>query len=167
MGMLDELLGGLMQGGLSGGTPDSRQGMPGAQAGMPGGMPGMPAGMPGMGAAGGGALLAIILQLLQSNGGLSGMLQRMQQSGYGDQAQSWIGTGQNQGLPTDALSQIFGSGALEQLAQQFGMSKEQASSQVAQALPEVVNRMTPAGSIPDDGDDLVSRTLNDLMRGQR
>lgn len=160
MGMLDELLGSLMQGGLSGAATDPRQGLPGAQAGLP-------AGMPGMGAAGGGAILGVILQLLQSNGGLSGMLQRMQQSGYGDHAQSWIGNGQNQGLPTDALSQIFGSGALDQIAQQFGMSKEDASNHVAQALPEVVNRMTPGGSIPDDGDDLVSRTLNELMRGQR
>lgn len=162
MGMLDELLGGLMQGqgGLSGGMPDTRQGVPGGQTGLPGGIP-------GMGAAGGGALLTMILQLLQSNGGLSGMLQRMQQSGYGDQAQSWIGTGRNQGLPSDALSQIFGSGALEQLAQQFGMSREETSSQISHALPEVVNRMTPAGNIPDDGDDLVSRTLSELMRGQR
>jgi len=158
--MLDELLGGLMQGQMPGGTP-------GTQAGMPGGQAGMPAGMPGMGAAGGGALLAIILQLLQQKGGLAGMLQQMQQSGYGDHAQSWIGTGQNQTLPADALSQIFGSGALEQIAQQFGMSHEEASNQVAQALPEVVNRMTPAGNVPADGDDLVTRTLNDLLRGQR
>lgn len=160
MGMLDELLGGLMQGQMPGG-------MPGTQAGTPGGQAGIPAGMPGMGAAGGGALLAIILQLLQQKGGLAGMLQQMQQSGYGDHAQSWIGTGQNQALPADAPSQIFGSGALEQIAQQFGMSREEASSQVAQALPEVVNRMTPAGNVPADGDDLVTRTLNDLLRGQR
>ena len=91
----------------------------------------------------------------------------MQRSGYGDQAQSWIGTGQNQGLPTEALSQIFGSGALQQLAQQFGVSHDEMSSKVAQVLPEVVNRMTPQGNLPADGDDLVSRTLGELMRGQR
>jgi len=153
MGMLDELLGGLMQGGLTNGT----QGMPGSSHGMP-----------GMGAAGGGAaILAIILQLLQQGGGLQGILGKMQRAGYGDQAQSWIGTGQNQAIPPDALSQIFGSGALQQMAQQFGMPTDQLSSTVSQALPEVVNRMTPTGSLPPDSDDLVTRTLQELMRGQR
>jgi len=157
MGMLDELLGGLMQGGLNSGTQ-----------GIPGNSPGSSQGMPGLGAAGGGAaILAIILQLLQQGGGLQGMLGKMQRAGYGDQAQSWIGTGQNQAIPPDALSQIFGSGTLQQFAQQFGMSTDQLSGTVSQALPDVVNRMTPSGNLPPDGDDLVARTLQELMRGQR
>ncbi len=160
MGMLDELLGGLMQGGPTGGTPGTPGNLPGSPPGMPG--------MPGMAAAGGGAaILAIILQLLQQGGGLQGMLGKMQQAGYGDQVQSWIGSGQKQSIPPDALSQIFGSGTLEQLAQQFGISPGELQGSVAQALPEVVNRMTPAGGVPADGDDLVARTLQDLMRGQR
>lgn len=164
MGMLDELLGSLMQGGVPG-----TQGLPGAH-GLPGSAPQAPQGMPdmpGLGAAGGGALLAIILQLLQRNGGLEGLLGKMQQSGYGDQAQSWIGPGQNQAIPSDALSQIFGSGTLQELAQQFGMSPGELQGSVSQALPEVVNRMTPTGNVPADGDDLVARTLQELMRGQR
>lgn len=159
MGMLDELLGGLMQGqaGQSG-----LPGMPGQQAG------GMPGGLPGLGAAGGGAaVLALVMQLLQQSGGLQGLLRQMQQSGYGDQAQSWVGTGQNQSIGPDALSQIFGSGKLQELAQQFGVPPEQLSGSVAQALPEVVNRMTPDGSVPQGSDDLVSRTLDELMRGRR
>ena len=38
---------------------------------------------------------------------------------------------------------------------------------VAQALPEVVNRMTPNGNVPQDSNDLVSQTLAELMRGRR
>jgi len=161
MGMLDELLGGLMQG--QGGMTGSQPGQaPQGQRGMPG-MPGMS----GMGAAGGGALLAIILQLLQQSGGLQGMLGKMQQSGYGDAAQSWVSQGQNQAIPTDALSQIFGSGALQQIAQQFGMSQDEVASSVSQHLPEVVNRMTPQGSVAPDADDLVGRTLQELMQRRR
>ena len=153
MGMLDELLGGLMQG---------QAGMPGQQAGN------APPGLPGLGAAGGGAaVLALVMQLLQQSGGLQGLLRQMQQSGYGDQVQSWVGTGQNQSLPPDALSQIFGSGTLQQLAQQFGVPAEQLTGSVAQALPEVINRMTPDGSVPQGTDDLVARTLDELMRGRR
>lgn len=159
MGMLDELLGGLMQG--QSGLP----GMPGQQGGN------APAGLPGLGAAGaaggGAAVLALVMQLLQQSGGLQGLLRQMQQSGYGDQAQSWVSTGQNQSINPDALSQIFGSGTLQQLAQQFGVPAEQLSGSVAQALPEVVNRMTPDGNVPQGSDDLVSRTLDELMRGRR
>lgn len=158
MGMLDELLGGLMSG--QGGMPGN---MPGQAPQRSGGIPGMG----GAGAAGGGALLAVILQLLQQSGGLSGMLGKMQQSGYGDAAQSWVGHGQNQAIPSDALSQIFGSGALQQVAQQLGMSHDEVASTVSQHLPEVVNRMTPSGSVSPDADDLVGRTLQELMQGRR
>jgi len=146
MGLLDSLLGGLAQGGMGG----MRQG--GSDSGG------------GLGGMGGMAIAAVVLQLLQRNGGLSGMLQQMQQAGYGQQAQSWIGTGQNQPIAPDALSQIFGHGQLSQIAQELGLSQQEAASSVAQALPQVVDSMTPQGTIPADHDDLVARTLQDLMQ---
>jgi uncharacterized protein YidB (DUF937 family) len=145
MGLLDSLLGGLAQGGLGG----MRQG-------------GQTSG--GMGGLGAMAIAAVVLQLLQRNGGLSGILQKMQQAGLGQQAQSWIGTGQNQPISPDVLSQIFGQGQLSQIAQQLGMSNQDAANTVAQALPQVVDQMTPNGTIPADHDDLVARTLQDLMQ---
>jgi len=141
MGLLDSLLGGLARGGQS----DARQGG-------------------GLGGVGTAAIVAVVLQLLQRNGGLSGILQRMQQAGLGQQAQSWISTGQNQPISPDVLSQIFGQGQLSQIAQQLGMSHQEAASTVAQALPQVVDEMTPAGTIPPDHDDLVERTLQDLQQ---
>jgi uncharacterized protein YidB (DUF937 family) len=145
MGLLDSLLGGLTQGGLGGVRQDS-------------------SGSSGLGGIGGMAIAAVILQLLQRNGGLQGVLQRMQQGGLGQQAQSWIGTGQNQPISPDAVSQIFGQGQLSQIAQELGLSHEQAASTVAQALPQVVDSMTPQGAIPGDHDDLVARTLQDLQQ---
>ena len=147
MGLLDGLLGGLM----GGGSNDPRQ-----QGG----------GLGGMGGAGTAAVIGIVLQLLQRNGGLGGLLQRMQQSGAGAQGQSWIGTGQNQPISPDALSQIFGQGQMADIARQLGLPQEEAASTVAQALPDVVDRMTPAGSIPADSDDLVSSTLRELQAGR-
>src|SRR5262245_26296840 len=118
MGLLDQLIGGMMQGGT--------------QAGMPG-------------AGRNNQILEIVLQLLQQNGGLTGLLRQMQQAGYGSQAQSWIGTGRNQAIGPDVLSQIFGQGNLGQIAQQLGMSQEAAAGSLAQTLPDVVDRMTPEG----------------------
>jgi len=107
-----------------------------------------------------------VLQMLQQNGGLSGMLGKMQQAGYGQQAQSWIGTGQNMPIDAGALSQIFGRGQLGQLAQQLGVSQEEASGGLAQMLPQVVDQMTPAGQIPDNHSDLVNQALAMLQQGR-
>jgi uncharacterized protein YidB (DUF937 family) len=38
---------------------------------------------------------------------------------------------------------------------------------MASALPDVVNQMTPKGSVPNDSDDVVSRALEILQRGGR
>jgi len=141
MGLLDGLLGGM----LGGGSQDPRQ-----QGG-------------GMGGIGTAAIVAIVLQLLQRNGGIGGLLQRMQQAGAGPQGQSWIGTGQNAPISPDMLSQIFGQGQMEDIARQLGLPRDQAASTMAQALPDVIDRMTPAGTVPDDGDDLVARTLRELQ----
>jgi uncharacterized protein YidB (DUF937 family) len=113
---------------------------------------------------GGGQLLQMVLTMLQQNGGIEGLLAKMQQAGYGGQAQSWIGTGQNQPISGDALSQIFGQGQLGQIAQQLGMSRDDAAGGLAQALPDVVDRMTPQGRIPEDTDDLVAQTLARLRQ---
>jgi uncharacterized protein YidB (DUF937 family) len=140
MGLLDSLLGGLVSGGLSGARQRSG----------------------GLGGIGTAAIIAIVLQLLQRNGGLGGLLQRMQQAGAGPQGHSWIGTGQNMPISPDMLSQIFGHGQMDDVARELGVSRDEAASTVAQVLPDVVDRMTPAGSIPPDSDDLVARTLQEL-----
>ncbi len=123
-------------------------------------------GMPGQQpqAQGGGQLLQMVLTMLQQNGGIEGLLAKMQQAGYGGQAQSWIGKGQNEPVSADALAQIFGQGQLGQIAQQLGMSREDAAGGLAQALPDVVDRMTPDGRVPEDTDDLVAQTLAKLRQ---
>jgi uncharacterized protein YidB (DUF937 family) len=137
MGLLDGLLGNVMGGMMGGGQ--SQQG--------------------------GNQLVRIALQMLQQNGGIEGLLARMQQAGYGQQAQSWIGTGQNMPISPDALSQIFGQGQLGQIAQQLGLPQQDAAGGLAQMLPDVVDQMTPQGQIPDNSDDLVSQVLANLQRG--
>jgi len=139
MGLLDGLLGQVMGGMMGGGQPPMQ-----AQAQNP--------------------LLQIVLQMLQQNGGLSGMLGKMQQAGYGQQAQSWIGTGQNMPIDASVLSQIFGHGQLGQIAQQLGVSQEEASGGLAQMLPQVVDQMTPQGQVPDNHSDLVNQALAYLQK---
>jgi uncharacterized protein YidB (DUF937 family) len=110
------------------------------------------------------ALIAVVLQMLQQSGGLQGLMRQMQKSGYGNQVQSWIGTGQNMPITPDVLAEILGQGRMSEMAQQLGMSKEDVAGRLSQALPDVVDRMTPQGRIPDDQDELVARTLEELTR---
>ncbi len=153
MGLLDAILGGMM-GGRSGGPMGGSMG--GSMGGMTGG-PNMQAQSP---------LLQMVLQLLQQNGGLDGILGKFQQAGYGQQAQSWIGTGPNQPIDPNVLQQILGQGQLGQIAQQLGITREQASSGVAEMLPQVVDEMTPAGQIPANHSDLVNEALAILQKGR-
>ena len=137
MGLLDGLLGNVM-GGMMGGDQSQQ---------------------------GGNQLIQMVLQMLQQNGGIEGLLARMQQAGYGQQAQSWIGTGQNMPISPDALSQIFGQGQLGQIAQQLGLPQQDAAGGLAQMLPDVVDQMTPQGRVPDNSSDLVAQVLANLQRG--
>lgn len=145
MGLLDGLLGGVL-GGMSRGGPGGS--------------------MDGMGAQGQNPLLQIVLQMLLQNGGLQGMLGRMQQAGHGEEAQSWIGTGQNLPIDASVLSQIFGQGQMDAFAQQLGVPRDEAAGRIAETLPNVVDRMTPDGQIPAGDNDLVSKALEILQRGR-
>jgi uncharacterized protein YidB (DUF937 family) len=139
MGLLDDLLGGVL----------------GAGARPQGGGPPQSAGL-GLGQVlgGGGGQ--------SGGGGLGGLLAQMQRAGYGDQARSWVGTGQNMPISTDALSQIFGQGGIEEIARRAGLSPEQASSGLSQLLPEVVDHVTPGGKEPDF--DQLTRSVDGLRQ---
>jgi uncharacterized protein YidB (DUF937 family) len=78
-----------------------------------------------------------------------------------------VSTGESAPISGDVLSKVLGSGEIDRIAQQLGMSRGQAADQMASALPDVVNQMTPKGSVPNDSDDVVSRALEILQRGGR
>lgn len=192
-GLLGQVLGGMAQGGQQRGAPGGLGGL-GDLLNQMGGMPGMPGGgmprggMPGMGAdagggisgmgggAGGGsglggaalgALVMMALQMLQKNGGIEGALGRLRESGHAREADSWVSTGNNEPIAPDVLSQIFGRDEIGRMAEQVGLSPEQAAGGLAQVFPEVVNEMTPQGRVEAGSSDVVTRALEILQRGQR
>lgn len=95
-------------------------------------------------------------------GGLGGLLRQFESAGFGDQARSWVSPGQNQPLPTDALGRVFGQDGLATIARMAGLSESETSTGLAQLLPEVIDRATPQGRIPDD--DQLAGSLQDLLR---
>ena len=84
------------------------------------------------------------------------VLTRFRQGGLAQQADSWVSTGQNMNISGDQLQQVFGSSTISDLASQLGMSEDQAGSAMAQLLPEVINRVTPEGQVPQNGNEEIA-----------
>jgi len=83
-----------------------------------------------------------------SLGGLGGLINAFQRNGMGDQMQSWIGTGQNMPISPDQLQQVLGQGTLGQIAQQLGLSPQASASGLSELLPQLIDRLTPNGQVP-------------------
>jgi uncharacterized protein YidB (DUF937 family) len=81
-------------------------------------------------------------------GGLQGLAQRFQQGGLGDILNSWVGTGQNQPIDPGDLSQILGRDRLNQMSKEAGVPPQQGSSVLAVLLPQIIDRLTPQGQVP-------------------
>ncbi len=143
MGLLDSVIGALGGGGSGGG----QSGAGGGQAalinivlGMLANRGGGQLGAGGIGGSGGGA-----------NGGLGDLMARFQQGGLGDVLGSWIGTGQNLPVSADQLSNVLGSDMLGSIASQLGVTHGEAASQLSEVLPQVVDKLTPDGQVPEGG----------------
>ena len=96
------------------------------------------------------ALLDAVAGLL-GNGGLQDMVAKFEQGGLGHLIGSWIGSGQNLPITPDQLHQVLGSDTIAGLAQQLGVSHGDVAAQLAQLLPQVVDKLTPQGQVPAGG----------------
>ena len=95
-------------------------------------------------------LMGIVGALMSSSGGLSGILGKLQQSGLGDAAASWVGTGANQPVSPSAVGGALGPDLMGMIAKQMGGSHEQAAGTMADLLPGLIDKLTPQGQVPDD-----------------
>ena len=80
--------------------------------------------------------------------GLGGLLERFQQGGQGNVINSWIGSGQNQPVQPGQLGTVLGPNIIKALAQSSGLSEAELTKQLSQALPGVVDKLTPNGRMP-------------------
>lgn len=124
--LLQMVLGMLMQGGQGG---QGSQGGQVSQAGGGGGLGGL--------------------------GGLGALVEQFTRHGMGDMVKSWVGTGQNLPVSPDQMTQVLGSDRISQMAEQLGLGKGELAGQLSQMLPQVVDRLTPHGQLPQ-GNDLSS-----------
>ncbi len=96
-------------------------------------------------------------------GGLSKVLSAFKDKGMGDQADSWVGTGENQPVTAEQVKQAMPAEDLQRIADEAGISVDEAAEHVAATLPEVVNQVTPDGQVPSD--DLLASHA-DALKGE-
>ncbi|MBV9784394.1 MAG: DUF937 domain-containing protein [Acidisphaera sp.] len=140
MGLLDQVIGGLMANSGNAGSP-----MQGVLMGLLGG--GQQGGFGYGGQAGGPGMPG----QAQGIGGLGGLISAFEQAGLGQVAQSWVGNGPNQPVSPQQLQSVFGESRVQAMARQSGMAPQDFLSQLSQHLPSAVDGLTPGGRLPDEG----------------
>jgi uncharacterized protein YidB (DUF937 family) len=149
--------GGILGGAQGGGDRQLPGNMPGADApggglgDILGGLLGGGSARPGSSTSGGlGGLLGGASVGAALSGGLANLLKGLQNTGQGQAAQSWVGTGPNQPIAPNALATALGDDTLDALTKQTGMTRADLLAGLSQHLPGVVDQLTPQGRLPSD-----------------
>ena len=72
------------------------------------------------------------------------------ESGQGDVAHSWIGTGPNKTISEGDLASALGGDTLDTLSQQTGMGRDDLLDGFRRYLPAFVDQLTPDGRVPSE-----------------
>lgn len=92
----------------------------------------------------------VVGMLVNNAGGISGLVDKFNQSGLGDVAASWIGKGDNKPVSPDQIVAALGQDKVAELAKEAGIPEDKGAEVLSQVLPSVVDKMTPEGEIPDE-----------------
>jgi uncharacterized protein YidB (DUF937 family) len=80
--------------------------------------------------------------------GLGGLLNKLEQGGLGNAANSWVGSRQNQPVSPSQLGSALGPNIIKTLSQMTGISEDELAKQLSQGIPVIVNTLTPNGKLP-------------------
>jgi uncharacterized protein YidB (DUF937 family) len=87
--------------------------------------------------------------LSSQNGGLQGLLNKLKSGGLEAAVASWVSTAANKPVTGAQIQAALGDKWTQQLATKFGITPDQAAAYLSQILPEVVNHLTPNGTVPN------------------
>lgn len=112
------------------------------------------------------SLLSSVLQLVNNpqTGGISGLVESFQKGGLAKAVNSWVSTGRNIPVSAEQIQSVLGNEKIQNLASKLGINTNQVSAQLAEVLPQVIDKLTPNGTMPEAGD-LLSKGL-DLLKGK-
>ncbi|RZA04004.1 MAG: DUF937 domain-containing protein [Proteobacteria bacterium] len=106
-----------------------------------------------VGAKGGGNLIGVVMELVEKNGGVNGVLEKFQSAGMGATVQSWLGGGANQPIDAAQIEKVFGHPQIQALAQKFNLDTKEISAGLASFLPQIIDKLSPNGKVSEKGFD--------------
>jgi uncharacterized protein YidB (DUF937 family) len=97
-------------------------------------------------------LIGIVGGLLAQSGGLQGLANKFSQSGQGNAFQSWVGMGENQPVSSNQIQNVLGPEQVNAISTRLGVDPAIVSTFLAEYLPKIVDKLTPAGKIDPAAD---------------
>jgi uncharacterized protein YidB (DUF937 family) len=97
------------------------------------------------------SLASALSGLTDGTGGFdfSALMNNLNASGLGDIAKSWLGDGSNAGISTEQISNVLGSDKIAAFASTLGLSTEEATGGLSEALPQMMDNASSGGSLLD------------------
>ncbi len=82
---------------------------------------------------------------------LSSLVSGLSENGLGGIVGSWLGSGENEAISMDSITDLLGSDKISEFASSLGLSEDSAKGALADMLPSVVDKATEGeGSIVED-----------------
>ncbi len=100
-----------------------------------------------------GGMMEQVLGLINNpeTGGLGGLIDKFKNKGLGDAISSWISTGENQPVSGEQITNTLGTDTIQKIAEKLGIPDTEVSSNLAALIPQVIDKLTPDGTVPEGG----------------
>ncbi len=92
-------------------------------------------------------LIGVLGGLLTQSGGLQSLAGKFAETGHGNAFQSWVGMGENEPISSNQVQSVLGSEQVNAIASKLGVDPAVASTFLAEYLPKIIDKLTPAGKI--------------------
>jgi uncharacterized protein YidB (DUF937 family) len=109
-------------------------------------------------------LLPLAMRWVQRNGGMGAVLDKFRQKGMTRQTQSWVDPGENQAIDEQGVEQVVGQDELRQMAQRLGVPEQEVAQAFAEIMPEMVDKLTPEGRLPQQADEVLDESTRTLEK---
>jgi uncharacterized protein YidB (DUF937 family) len=95
----------------------------------------------------GAGMVSVVNSIIEKHGGLQGVVSEFERSGLGATVSSWVSTGPNHPISPDEVHRALGPELLQRLSEKSGLSVQDLAQKLSQVLPQVVDKLTPNGSV--------------------
>ena len=108
------------------------------------------------------ALYDEVSKLVAQSGGVGGLVQTFESQGLGGVIRGWVSNGANPAISGEDVMGVIGRDKIMQIASKAGLSEQQVAAGISQILPQVVDHLTPNGTVPNHAPDELGSAMGFL-----